>query len=310
MAGGARVVVDVDVGTDDYLALLVLLHADGRGDIKIEGIVCTAGNTTIENVCVNVVRLLETVGRTDIPVWRGAGRQFIPIAEGIDSNFHGADGFGGLEYETQPDVSVIRKGPAAAAVADLVLRNPGEITLICLAPLTNLALSLRLYDDFAGAIKELWIMGGNYTARGNVTSTAEFNFYFDPEAAFIVLESITKPIFILTWETCLYPKIPMDWRFNVFGVKNNPAIQLLTKADRNIYRKSDFWLPCDAFLAAAFVNPGKIITKTSRHNASIELHGSQTRGQVVLDHSKTKKENVTIIEQINTELFQEMLMQL
>ena len=66
MAGGARVVVDVDVGTDDYLALLVLLHADGRGDIKIEGIVCTAGNTSLVNVCVYVVRLLETVGRTDV----------------------------------------------------------------------------------------------------------------------------------------------------------------------------------------------------------------------------------------------------
>ncbi|RZC38428.1 uridine nucleosidase 1 [Asbolus verrucosus] len=305
-----RVILDVDVGTDDYLALLIFLYAEQIGEIKIEAIVCTMGNTTLENVCRNVVRLLETVDRTDIPVYRGASKQLIPPCYDIKT-FHGSDGFGGLQYDKNPDLSIVKKQPAAVAIKDLVLKNPHEISMICVAPLTNAALTIRLYDDFADSIKDIWIMGGNYTAVGNVTATAEYNFYIDPEAAYIVLDSVKKPIFILTWETCLYPKITSDWRYNVFGTKKNPAIELLNRAEKSIYRKNEkIWLPCDAFLAAAFLYPDSIITRKSCHNATVELYGSQTRGQIVLDHLKTKKENVTIIEEIDTESFKKLLMKL
>ncbi|XP_044268198.1 pyrimidine-specific ribonucleoside hydrolase RihA-like [Tribolium madens] len=303
--GKRRVIVDVDVGTDDFLALLILLNAEKNREIKIEAIVCSMGNTTVDNVCINVMRLLETVKRTDIPVFKGAAKQFIPPTHPIKL-FHGKDGFGDFMPKGLPNMETVQE-PAASLIANIILGDPGEISLICVAPLTNLALALRLYGSFADSIKDLWIMGGNYTAVGNITPTAEYNFYIDPEAAFIVLDTIKKPIFILTWETCLYPKITFDWRFNVFGAKTNPAIQLLNQAERSIYKKDEkIWLPCDAFLAAAFLKP-EIITKKSQHYASVELHGAQTRGQIVLDHLKTKKENVTIIEEIDTEAFKQIL---
>lgn len=69
-------------------------------------------------------------------------------------------------------------------------------------------------------------------------------------------------------------------------------------------------MPCDAFLVAAFLRPDKIITKKSTHNAGIELHGSQTRGQIVLDHLKLKQENVILIEEIDVEMFQDMLLEI
>jgi inosine-uridine nucleoside N-ribohydrolase len=69
-------------------------------------------------------------------------------------------------------------------------------------------------------------------------------------------------------------------------------------------------VPCDAFLVAAFLYPDTMITKKSTHNATVELHGSQTRGQIVLDHLKTKRDNVTIIEEVDPELFKQLLMQL
>ncbi|EFA03941.1 nucleoside hydrolase [Tribolium castaneum] len=309
MADGRRkVIVDVDVGTDDFLALLILLNAEKRRQIKIEAIVCSMGNTAVENVCVNVMRLLEAVERTDIPVFKGATKQLIPPTHEIRL-FHGKDGFGDLGLKGRPHMEAIKE-PAASKIAELIVGNPGEISLICVAPLTNVALALRLYDNFADSIKDLWIMGGNYTAVGNITPTAEYNFYIDPEAAFIVLDTVKKPIFILTWETCLYPKITFDWRFKVFGAKKNPAIELLNLAERSVYKEDEkIWLPCDAFLAAAFLKP-EIITKKSAHYASVELHGSQTRGQIVLDHLKTKKENVTIIEQFDAEAFQQILMDL
>jgi inosine-uridine nucleoside N-ribohydrolase len=306
----ARVILDVDVGTDDYMAMLVLLEADRLRQVKIEAVVCSMGNTTIDNVCVNVVRLLELVGRTDIPVYRGAATPLVPPTHEIGL-YHGSDGFGGLRHDSTPDLTIIRKEPAAVGVANLVLDNPNQITLICVGPLTNLALSLRLYDSFADSIKELWIMGGNYTALGNVTATAEFNFYMDPEAAYIALDTVKKPIFILTWETCLRPKISSDWRRNVFGAKDNAAIQLLNEAEKQLSRKNPkVWVPCDAFLVAAFLYPDTMITKKSTHNATVELHGSQTRGQIVLDHLKTKRDNVTIIEEVDPELFKQLLMKL
>lgn len=148
----------------------------------------------------------QTIQATlQIPVYKGASKQFIPLTHEI-SHYHGNDGFGDLHHETVPNLGTIQ-GPAASKIGELILNNPGQISLICVAPLTNLALALRLYDKLGESIKDLWIMGGNYTAVGNITSSAEFNFYIDPEAAHIVLDTVKKPIYILPWETCLYPNI-------------------------------------------------------------------------------------------------------
>ncbi|CAH1961726.1 unnamed protein product [Acanthoscelides obtectus] len=206
--GRGRIVVDVDAGLDDYVALLIFLHADKLGDIKVEGIICTNGNTTRENVVRNVIRLLELVGRTDIPVYKGAQEQFIlhrkpfilhqpPLYQ-----YHGQDGFGDMKHDTDPDVSLVKDTPASFALSDLVLSAPHQISVICLGPLTTLALTLKLFPELAGKIKDVWIMGGNIRGVGNITSSAEFNFYMDPEAVHIVLECLKCEIYILPWEPC------------------------------------------------------------------------------------------------------------
>lgn len=194
MVSPRRVIVDVDVGSDDFLALWMLLKADKKQQVKIEAIICTMGNTSVENVCKNVARLLEITKRTDvitfkniffpkwlifhtiyfqIPVYKGATNQLIPPAQKPDT-FHGPDGLGGLEYDTEPDLSIIRKDKTAAqAMRDIVVNQPGQISLICVAPLTNVALATRLYDDFLPNVKDVWIMGGNYT--GSKFSKSELN---------------------------------------------------------------------------------------------------------------------------------------
>ncbi|XP_072383356.1 pyrimidine-specific ribonucleoside hydrolase RihA-like [Diabrotica undecimpunctata] len=302
-----RVILDVDVGTDDYMALLHLLHAQNRGEIKIEGIVCTSGNTDLDHVVVNTVRLLELIGRTDIPVFKGARRELI-LLDNIE-RYHGEDGLGDLYYDSDPDLSIVSKTPAAVAIHDIVDAHPNAVSLICVGPLTNLALSLKLYDDLAAKIKDVWIMGGNYTGVGNVSRAAEFNFHVDPEAAYIALENLKCPIYVLPWETCLLPKIPLEWRFEALG-NATPELTLLTKAEEIIYKKHnrEHWIPCDTFLTFAFTNPDEHIVKSSIHHASVELHGDLTRGQVVLDHLKMNQPNVVIIENIDSQLFvKEML---
>lgn len=306
--GTRRIIVDVDAGTDDFMALIYLIHADNKNKVKIEGIVCSHGNTELDHVVVNVVRLLELLHRTDIPVYRGARYQLL-LTKAEPIKYHGEDGFADLKYEQDPDISIVNDKLGAVAIHDIVTLFPNNVSLICVGPLTTLALSLKLFDNLASKIKDVWLMGGNCTGVGNTTCSAEFNFYTDPEAAYIVLESLKCPIFILPWETCLVPKIPLNWRFTALGT-STPELKLLAEAEKIVYSMHDSknWIPCDTFLAFCYMNPEKHITKFCSHHASVELHGSLTRGQVVLDHNKKNKPNVTIIEDIHTELFkQEML---
>lgn len=304
-----RVILDVDVGTDDAVALMLLLWADAKKLIKLEAITCTNGNTKVENVVTNVLRLLEAAERTDIPVFKGAHEPLI-IPEQSPSLFHGEDGFGDLIHEAEPNTSIVQKEIAAMALGKIITKSPGEVSLVALGPLSNLALAIKLFPTFSKDLKELWIMGGNYKAIGNITRTAEFNFFIDPEAAHIVLQKIKSPISIVTWETTMEPNITMAWRYDILGAIENPLCELITRAEKKVYHELkdwDKWCPCDAYVAASFIEPLKMVTKHLSYHGTVELHGWKTRGQVVLDHLRTEDDNLIIIESLNEEYFKQML---
>lgn len=196
------VIVDVDVGCDDAWALFVLLKAMDCGLCEILAITCVSGNTSVDHVARNVLRVLGTVGKEkEIPVFKGATKELISTP--FLDQFHGQDGLSDLEWDTQPDMSLIRQEHAVDKIHELMKEKPKEIDLICLGPLTNLALCLRMYEDMAQLPKEVFIMGGNNMAVGNTTKAAEFNFYKDSEAAQIVLSSLQCPVTIMPWEACI-----------------------------------------------------------------------------------------------------------
>lgn len=208
------VIVDVDVGCDDAWALFVLLKAMDCGLCHILAITCVNGNTTVDNVARNVLRVLQTVGKEKlIPVFKGAAKELISTK--MLGQFHGDDGLSDLQWDTEPDVlGLIKREHAVNKIYQLVRERPGEISLICLAPLTNIAIGLRMYEDLAGMIKDVFIMGGNSSGIGNTTKAAEFNFYLDSEAAEIVLSTLPCPVTIMTWEACIGDnlRIPMVGR--------------------------------------------------------------------------------------------------
>lgn len=146
------------------------------------------------------------------------------------------------------------------------------------------------------------------SAVGNTSKTGEFNFFFDPEAAHILLEKSLCPITIVTWETTLETNIKQKWRRNTLGKIRNPILELLNKAEEAIYPETqELWWPCDAFLAAAFLYPEDMIKKKSDYHATVELHGSKTRGQMVLDHLYKTNPNAIIVEEVNEEFFTDLL---
>lgn len=303
-----KVIMDVDVGTDDAWGLLLLLKCEEKFNCKLEAITCTHGNTDVHNAARNVLHILTAIGRTDIPVYKGAVEPLITPPPKRERHFHGLDGFGDLNLD-DPDEALIQPEHAVNELHRRLSAEPGNISLIFVGPLTNLALCIKLYPDVRGKIKELYVMGGNRHGVGNVTKSAEFNFWFDPEAANIVFNNLQCPITLLPWETCLseHRELEMSWRMNVVGKTANRAVMMLNEVENKCYGHRLNWIPCDAFVAAIFIKPD-IVLHSEQWHVDVELAGTLTRGQAVLDHKKSTKVNTKIVDRIDTEYFKRMVL--
>lgn len=179
------VVLDVDTGVDDACALLLAALHDG---LELRAVTCVGGNAPLAQVVSNTLAVLHTAGRGEVPVAAGADRPL--LAEPHDArHVHGDDGMGDLDWPRSPHAADPRH--AVELLRD-VLREAaaaGErVTVIPLAPLTNIALLLRTYPDVAAGIAQICFMGGAADV-GNATASAEFNVFHDPEAAAVVIDA-------------------------------------------------------------------------------------------------------------------------
>ncbi len=185
--------IDTDPGVDDALALLMALR-DPRHDVV--GLTVVAGNVGLRHTVANALKLCEVAGRDDVPVFAGCDRPLLHTAPDA-AYVHGEDGFGDVGYV--PAARAAETAHAVQAILRLSHEHAGRLLLVMLGPLTNLALALRLDPTLPERIGRLVVMGGAVTARGNITPSAEFNVYFDPEAARIVFDAF--PAFDLAdWE--------------------------------------------------------------------------------------------------------------
>jgi purine nucleosidase len=175
-----RVLLDTDLGMgqpgsdiDDGFALALALAEPG---VSVELVTTVNGNTDVDNATRLTIDLLSRVGRGDVPVARGAGR---PLVQSSPASPQGAE-------RVEPD----EPAHAASALAERVMAEPGELTIVAIGPLTNLALALSLEPRVADAVKEIVVMGGVYLGHTGVGAMpGEFNFWVDPDAADIVLRS-------------------------------------------------------------------------------------------------------------------------
>jgi inosine-uridine nucleoside N-ribohydrolase len=178
-----KVIIDTDPGVDDAFALLLAMRSP---ELRIEAITAVAGNGPLSLTLPNALRMVEVADRTDIPVAGGASSPLIRRLWVGSGEIHGKNGLGGAEFpvpRTQPV-----KEPAADLICRVVRENPGEIAIIGIGPLTNVALALRQDPQIANLIPKIVLMGGALKG-GNATPSAEFNFWADPEAASIVFDS-------------------------------------------------------------------------------------------------------------------------
>jgi inosine-uridine nucleoside N-ribohydrolase len=179
-----RVIFDTDPGVDDAMALFFLLRSP---ELELDAITTVFGNVDVEQTTRNALILLDVAGRPDVPVSQGAGRPLMPHRQRQlgGAVVHGDNGLGGAQLPAPSRQAGSQR--AAETIVERVMAAPGEITLIAVGPLTNVALATCLEPKIVENVRELIVMGGAATVPGNVTPLAEANIHNDPEAAAIVV---------------------------------------------------------------------------------------------------------------------------
>ena len=195
-------IIDTDAGVDDALAILMAL-ADP--DVEVVGITTLNGNVSLPNVERNVGTILSAAGAGPIPIYRGAARPLLVDAPDA-SDIHGSDGLGDAGLRAPRPIDGLH---GALAIIELAKKYPG-CTLVTLGPLTNLAIALSIEPNLADYIGHTYVMGGAPKATGNITPTAEFNIYVDPEAADLVLRRGNLQSTWITWENTIDHPILWD----------------------------------------------------------------------------------------------------
>ncbi len=196
-----KLLLDCDTGVDDTMAIL---YAALHPDIELVGVGSVWGNVDVPTATRNTIHTLEMVGRGDVPVAQGAAGPLLGAETYFAYFVHGEDGQGnaGTGREVGPPVA----GSAADQIVRLARQYPGEITLVPVGPLTNIALALRLEPELPKLIREVVLMGGAALVPGNVTPVAEANIGHDAEAAYAVFRApwpITMVGLDVTMETVI-----------------------------------------------------------------------------------------------------------
>ncbi|KAI8782437.1 inosine-uridine preferring nucleoside hydrolase isoform X2 [Biomphalaria glabrata] len=285
-----RVILDMDSSPTAAQAIVL---AASRPDIDLMAINCVAGRVSVLNACENALRVLKACGRDDVQVCRGAEKSLLGLC-GRDENLPGLSWSRKIEGHVQAEHSV-------SSLIRSVNENPGEISLICMGPLTNLALALRLDPLVANHLKELYIVGGNVEAQGDISACAEQNFMFDPEAAHIVLQEI-RNAHILPYEISQRHCMPfancVSWLNNGTEISSF-LFDCFTSEELSLQAKTGMVSP-EVFAVSMMID-STIVLEKDQVFATVELKGDYTRGQMVVDKRGflNKPANVFIVKNMD-----------
>ena len=180
MADRIPLILDVDTGIDDMLALV---YACASPEVELVAVTCVAGNVDARQVAWNTRAVLELAVRADVPVHLGRSAPLVkPLVTTPETHGPTGVGYASLAEPTRP----LASGDAVGAIIDLAHARPGEITLVTLGPLTNLAVGLEREPGLPRLLAGWAMMGGAYRVPGNTTPTSEWNVHVDPDAANVV----------------------------------------------------------------------------------------------------------------------------
>jgi len=295
-----RIIIDTDTAADDSFALLVgLLHPDAA----LEAVTIVAGNVDFDQQVQNALITIEQTGRSgEVPVHPGAR---VPLFQPWHAA--GAHGDGKGDHDFPMPSQTPETEPAADAIVRIVDAHPGEIELLAIGPLTNIATALLRDRELPRKVKHLWIMGGCDNSVGNVTAAAEYNFFVDPEAAALVLDAGFETT-IVTWTLTLRRAVWDRTRLAEIAALDTPLARFFTILDTPnlVYNEGvriEGSTHPDSLTAMLIVEPG-LVTASSRRFVAVEAGSTLTRGYSLMDdRSSRNAPNATVVDDVDAEGF-------
>ncbi len=309
-----RLVIDSDTASDDCFALLVgLLDPEA----SLEAVTIVAGNVDFDQQVRNALTTIEQAGRGgEVPVFPGCRRPLVRQREG--SEYVHGNGMGGQ------DLGLPRHGPEREHAVDALLRladaHPGDLTVACIGPLTNIAVAVAKDPAFPRKLRSLWVMGGTNNGRGNMIPAAEFNFYVDPEAARAVFRA-GFDIHVVTWNlTVGQARFSRDMlqRIDALGTPLSRFFGAVNRTSLEYNERAGIAGSThpDSLTATLLLHP-ELIRRSAPYHVDIETQGELTRGYSVFDWGlpdpwggPPKRPNATVVEEIDAGGFYEAMVRL
>lgn len=301
-----RIILDTDPGIDDSLAILLALASP---EITLEGVSTIHGNASTAQVTMNVLSVLDLAKASHIPVYRGCELPLVQTSL-LAPETHGDHGIGYAKLPASQINPQVKKG--SDFLIEKIMSSPGEITLVCIAPLTNVALAIRQEPRIVENVKEVFIMGGAIRHEGNTTPLAEFNTYVDPHAAHIVFHSgmpITLTPLDVTYQ-CIFLKHDLNRLLKI----NSPITKFISDATRfymefhEEYQKIDGCVINDPMTLALTFMPE--ICDYQDLYVDVDLSGGVSMGNTFADfyHMTKKPANMRVALGVRPRDFMEMFL--
>ncbi|MBT4288382.1 MAG: nucleoside hydrolase [Deltaproteobacteria bacterium] len=290
-----KIILDVDTGVDDAIAIML-----GIGDptIEIIGITTVTGNVGVDRAFENSCRIVRYFGQEQkIPVYYGARENLFERSVRA-FEVHGEDGLNGM----LPDLSYNNtKRPAITWLIEQIKKFPNEITFVGTAPITNLALAVKLAPEIIPLIKEVILMTGAFEFPGNVTSTAEFNAYADPIALQIILDTGFQSLKLIGLDVTTKVLLSQESINKIQDPETCDFLLALTSNYRKLYQRLYNLNGCamhDPLALGIAIDAS--FCGFEHVQVSMELKGEHTYGQTVLNRH-TKNKNALVATSVETE---------
>lgn len=283
-----RIILDVDTGIDDAMAIL---YAVNRPGITLEALTTTYGNIDVAAATRNSLQILEAAGCPEIPVASGASRALTRPFNKLGSRIHGANGIGNVDLPAPKAKALDIWAPDF--IIELVRASPGELTLVPVGPMTNVAHALMKAPDIAEKLAGIVLMGGTIWhpgVPGIPSPVADANFFNDPEAARIVLKSGAK-ITMVGMDVTMKTKLTAPMMDDI-ATRGGPAADIVMQAARFYLAAYQAQYPDITYCAlhdplAVAVAEDPSIVSLEAMQVDVECVGELTRGQVIPDRRRT-----------------------
>jgi purine nucleosidase len=306
-----RILLDTDTAGDDAIAMFMALRAKNA---RLEGVTINCGNVSFDQEVENALYTIQVAGMGGkVPVYPGARHPIIQEWVTVEQ-IHGRDGMGNSHFpkasQRPEDIH------AVDAIIDTVNSNPGEITIVEIAPMTNLALALRKDPAMAKKVRHFYFMGGTNHYLGNATPAAEFNIWVDPDAAKIVLSS-GMPTTMVGWEICMKHGMIGTREYEEIEAMKTPESRFFVAVNRQVRKSTkeltgiDATTCPDSITMSIVLNP-KVATDVRRRYVEVDNAAGVSRGATLVDERGVfgKKPNVSVVCEASHDLYRRMLYRL